>query len=131
MIVAVPAFGTMISPRFDCAPRVLIFDCANPGSIGRIEHVCESDNADRRIRFLIDQRIEVILCGGIRRCDYFSLIDRDIQVFAGLVGEVDRCLKDYLSGRLSVHPPWESCRRRGGPFSGKGRGGGGAPPSPP
>jgi len=51
----------------------------------------------RRIEILIQHKVDTILCGGIRRCDFFLLHNTGINVQAGLTGEVDTVLRSFLT----------------------------------
>lgn len=98
--IAIPVFGTRVSPRFDFAQRALIIDVRDQ----KVES-CREVSFDicpifNRLSFLLQQGVQVLLCGGIRRCDYFALADAGLTVFPGLVGEVDELMEMFFNGNL-------------------------------
>ncbi len=101
MKVAIPIFRTRVSPRFDYATRLLVFEIQKDVIVSREEISLEHLPWRYRIVFLVSQNVDVVLCGGIRRCDYFLLINAGIEVCAELVGETDDVLNDHLKGKIS------------------------------
>ena len=101
MNIAIPKFGTRVSPRFDTAPSVLLVR-ANSGSVEeRTELSLTQLGSWRRAGLLSGHEIDVLLCGGIRQCDYFSIVSQGIEVYPGLIGEVEDVLEVFLQGGLS------------------------------
>lgn len=119
MIVAIPIFGTRISPRFDCAPHAVLFDLAEGTIRDRREESIAHLHWRSRITFLVERKVDVLLCGGIRRCDFFFLAEYGIDVHPGLVGAVDDVLNAFIRGEISHmktgerSPAPRSGRRRG------------------
>lgn len=101
MLVVIPTFGTRISPRFDCAPRLVFFDLHENTIRDRREESVGHLHWRKRIALLVDRKVDVLLCGGIRRCDFFFLVESGIDVRAGLVGIVDDVLDAFMRGDIS------------------------------
>lgn len=101
MNIAIPMFGTRVSPRFDGAPSVLLVRVANGAVHGRATESMENVGGWQRARLLAGHNVDVLLCGGIRQSDYFSLVNAGIEVYTGLMGEADEVLGAYLKGHLS------------------------------
>lgn len=114
MLVAIPAFGSRISPRFDCAPQFVFVEMED-GRVGsRREESVSHLHWRTRIALLMERKVDVLLCGGIRRCDFLFLAEAGVKVCAGLVGMVDDVLEAFTRGELSPLDP-------GGPGFGAGR----------
>jgi predicted Fe-Mo cluster-binding NifX family protein len=119
MRIAIPVFGTKISPRFDCAGNVLMVDVTDGSVTGRRLETIEPFRWRQQINALKEKGVEVLLCGGIRRCDYMMLVRIGINVCAGLVGEVDDIIDAFLRGEIAAEKTGEfswhmhARRRRG------------------
>lgn len=111
MLIALPTYGQMISPRFDCAPVLLLVQTEKSRISERREVRLETIHWRRRTSLIAEQGVKVLLCGGIRRCDYYDLLAAKIEVIAGLTGRFEEILIDYLAGRLPAAEPWNRpCR---------------------
>ena len=101
MKIAIPMFGHRVSPRFDSAPSVLLVGVDRGALLGRTQQSLEGVIGWRRVALLTGQNVNVLLCGGIRRSDYFSIVNAGIEVYPGLLGEADDVLDAFLRGDLS------------------------------
>ncbi|HPM77891.1 MAG TPA: NifB/NifX family molybdenum-iron cluster-binding protein [bacterium] len=115
MRIAIATFQTRISPRFDCANIVWLVDLEGENEVARTELSLAQTPPPARAALLRSHDVAVLLCGGLRRCDYFDLIDQGIEVIAGLMGEAQEMLTAYRQGRLDPAPCWEPGRRFGCP----------------
>jgi predicted Fe-Mo cluster-binding NifX family protein len=133
MNIAIPTFRSRVSPRFDLAASLLIVQVQGNRILGRGEERLDNIYGWRRVRFLTSRNVNVVLCGGIRRCDYFAIVDSGIDVYAGLMGEIDDVLEGFLRGDIVTNGNghalpgrgWQQARWRGGrrgPGRGRGRG---------
>jgi predicted Fe-Mo cluster-binding NifX family protein len=98
MVIAIPTFGSGISPRFDCAVDLLVVTTHDREIVDRREISLLHLPWCQRIEILIQNEVNTILCGGIRRCDYFLLNNAGIEVKAGLMGEVETVLQSFVAG---------------------------------
>lgn len=107
MRIAVPIFGSRVSPRVDCASRILLVDVEEGAITKRWEESTESFQW-RNLKLSIKQiGVNVMLCGGIRRCDFISLTGAGITVHPGLIGNVDDVLQAFLNGKIEAGNPDE------------------------
>jgi predicted Fe-Mo cluster-binding NifX family protein len=115
MWVAVALFGEEISPRFDCCGALAFVDSEQGFETAEVIHFNNPDG-EKRLGLLLERNAQVLLCGGIRRCDWFRLQAQGIEVFSGLQGQASDCFKDYREGRLqpeaSTNTPSFGCQRR-------------------
>ncbi len=54
--------------------------------------------------FLLEQGVEVLICGGIGLGAINSLKEAGIEVFPGVMGEADMVVEDYIAGILDYDP---------------------------
>mgnify|MGYP005658011101 CR=1 FL=1 len=100
MRIAVPLFGTRISPRLDCAAAFLLVE-SDGGEVSDMRTVRPPD--DTKVnwqRELTGLGVDTLLCGGIHRQDFFALRQQGLRVFAGHSGEALEFVKRLLSGDL-------------------------------
>jgi predicted Fe-Mo cluster-binding NifX family protein len=110
MKVAIPVFLDRISPRLDCARKLLILEIENNRLVGKRELDISHWPPDEKIIQLSRMGIGQLICGGIRLEDREGLNRFGIQVASALYGEVETVIKDYLSGSL----PGPCCQAREG-----------------
>jgi predicted Fe-Mo cluster-binding NifX family protein len=127
MRIAIPTFGTRVSPRFDSAPSLLLISTDGGAIQNRTVESMQDVYGHQRISLLSEAGADVLLCGGIRRCDYFSILNAGIDVYAGLMGRVEDILDAFLNGALpkggvSGSPIAVGPRRRRQRAGGRGRG---------
>jgi predicted Fe-Mo cluster-binding NifX family protein len=102
MLIAIPTFGSRISPRFDCAATLMIAEILESSITDRREEPIGHMQCHDRIAFLKSRNIDVVLCGGIRRCDFYYLTDAGIDVCPGLFGEAEHILEAFSNGEISL-----------------------------
>ena len=54
--------------------------------------------------FLVQNHVNVVLCGGIGAGAQNALVQAGIQLFGGLSGSADAAVTEYLAGRLVFDP---------------------------
>ena len=108
--VAIPVFLDRVSPRLDCAGKLLILGIQGTQLAERSELDIRHWAPDEKIFNLRQLGIQEIICGGIRYEDRTGLQRLGIQVFAPVFGEVQTIIEQYLDGVLG---PSTCCRRNG------------------
>ena len=99
-IIAIPLFGTRVSPRFDCAGQLLVAG-AHDGSITSRATVPSGGRAPlERIKQLEDLKVETLICGGIDLFSTMQLSSRNITILSWVTGEVEDVLDFFLRGEL-------------------------------
>jgi predicted Fe-Mo cluster-binding NifX family protein len=120
VIVAVPMFSTRVSPRFDCAPAMLLATVQDSRIVARETVQVNAPNPLSRINWLCRQGVQAVICGGLSRFSMRMLTDRGVQVFPWVAGDAEDALRLFLDGRLQAGPSvgpggrGRRCRRRGG-----------------
>jgi predicted Fe-Mo cluster-binding NifX family protein len=106
--VAIPVFLDRISPRLDCAQKLLVLKIDGNRLMERSELDISRWLPDEKIVQLRKMGIDQLICGGLRLEDRSGLLNYGIQVASPFYGEVETIIKEYLKGDLDV-----SCRRAG------------------
>ncbi|MBI4763292.1 MAG: hypothetical protein HY787_01630 [Deltaproteobacteria bacterium] len=102
MKVAIPIFLNRISPRLDCARKLLILEVEKDRLVNKRELDISQWPPDEKVIYLNKMGISQLICGGIRLEDRSGLHRFGIQVASPLYGEVETIIKEYLNGKLNV-----------------------------
>jgi predicted Fe-Mo cluster-binding NifX family protein len=121
MKVAIPIFLDRISPRLDCARKLLILEIEKDRLVDKRELDISHWGPDEKIFYLSKMGINQLICGGIRIEDRSGLHRFGIQLASPLYGEVNTIIQEYLNGKLKVscchggkgRPRGKTCRRKG------------------
>ena len=121
MRIAIPVFGTRVSPRFDCAQEFLLIDI-DDGTVARKERFGVGNAVPlERVRTLAGLGVEAIVCGGIDIFSAQQLAAHGIRAYSWVTGEAEDALRCFLLGELTpgtmIGPGGRCCGRwrfRGG-----------------
>ncbi len=128
MRIAVLVFGNRVSPRFDMAQEVLLFEQGTSGMAAKRIPVGHWHPAERMDR-LAALKVTAVICGAIRGIHARGLLGRGIRVYSWVTGEAEHAVGCLLEGQLEsgvMTGPSGPCGRWR--FHGRGRrgrGGGG------
>ena len=119
--VAIPIFLDRVSPRLDCARRMLILQIDKNQLVDKRELDISRWPPDEKIFQLRQLGIKQLICGGLRLEDKIGLTRFGIRVASPLYGEVETIIKEYLSGKLNLpccrggkgKQRGKTCRRKG------------------
>lgn len=100
MKIAIPVFGTRVSPRFDCAQVFLLVTLDGGRTTDRQELAAGEWAPHERINRLVEQGATAVICGGIDWWSAASLHSAGISVHHGVTGEVDHALAAWLRGEV-------------------------------
>jgi predicted Fe-Mo cluster-binding NifX family protein len=100
--VAIPIFLDRISPRLDCARRMIILEIEKNRLVDKRELDISHWLPDEKVIQLRQLGIGQLICGGIRDQDRMGLNHLGIQVAFSVFGEVDQIIGEYLQGNLKV-----------------------------
>jgi len=120
MKVAIPIFGPRVSPRFDCAPGLLLFNLEDGKVVGSEKFSLQSWDRLQRLQKLKEIGVQTLICGGIDGHSAQVLSDYRIRVIAWVAGEADEALRLFLEGKLrpgvELCPPCRRGQKRGRRF---------------
>ena len=114
MKVAVATFGVFISPRFDgCTGLLILNDITGERTRWPISGRYNGDGAIR-VELLRREGVRTLLCGGIRRSDYYELGGLGIEVIHHLNGDWSETLARYAKGEIKPeeNAPWSGGKNR-------------------
>lgn len=100
MRVAMPICEKRLSPVFDVANHLLLFDVEGREK-NRCEQLClEQTDGVERAELMSRWAVEVLICGAISREMERLLESRGIKVKARICGNVEEVLKAFIDGLL-------------------------------
>lgn len=111
MKVAIPLYGSRVSPRFGYTRDVLIVELEGKKEIDRKALTMEVNHPARMADRLANEGVSVILSGGMNPHFQEQFRMRNIPVIWGLIGDADDVLATYLDGQ--VFSGMGPCPRRG------------------
>jgi predicted Fe-Mo cluster-binding NifX family protein len=118
--IAIPLFGTRISPRFDVSPEIQIITVEN-GKVVRNENFPVAHlTPTQRLDQLASNGVNQVICGGIDGFCFNQLGNKGIEVIHNVAGEAGEVLNLFFKGALR---PGFCCNgKRGRGFCGWPRG---------
>lgn len=126
MKVAIATFGDRVSPRFDCANAFRLVTLDGQAVVEHSDVDATHWGPQERIKQLLDQDVEVVVCGGIDRWSADSLTQAGITLHGWVSGSIDESLELLRRGDLPVALPLvdaSGCGARRGRRRGRCRGG--------
>jgi predicted Fe-Mo cluster-binding NifX family protein len=121
MKVAIPLFQNRVSPRFDCAPKIMVVTIEKNRVTSKEEFSLASFDTFQRTALLCQQGVNTLICGSIMDFSKGVLVSRGVRVICPVCGDAEQALKLYVEGKLRPERfQHDRRRRRGGSF---GRGG--------
>ncbi len=100
MKIAIPLFGDRVSPRFDCASKLLIATVEKSKVIDRKELFIENFSFSERLENFGGMGINVLICGAIDNFSNHYLTDHHIKIISWVTGDAQESLGLFLSGDL-------------------------------
>ena len=100
MKIAVPVFGSRVSPRFDCAQVFLVLTADEGNDLQRQELVATNWAPHERINRLMELGVNTVICGGIDWWSAQSLRSAGIIVYSSVTGDVEEALNALLRGEM-------------------------------
>ncbi len=99
--IGVAVFKSRISPRFDCAPQMLILAEDSIGFTERRIIDTEGWTALERIKKLNELQVKILICGGIDEHSRQLINAGNIKIYSWITGEYEDALSCYLAGKLA------------------------------
>ncbi len=120
MRIAVPVFGSRVSPRFDCAQVFLVVTADEGNGLQRQQLIATNWAPHERINRLMELGVNAVICGGIDWWSAESLRSAGIMVCNSITGDVDEALDTLLRGDMIVRGCPPTCATSGLPPVGEG-----------
>lgn len=116
--VAIPLFGTRISPHFTYAEMALLIDIENNEVIQSREIALGPTDELQRIQYFKSLEIDTLICGGISNIAECMLAEQAVHVISWVSGEARDALEQFLLKQLvpgaCLCPKQNRCRSRKG-----------------
>jgi predicted Fe-Mo cluster-binding NifX family protein len=109
--VAIPTFGSEVSPRFCFAAEVVVVEVAGAREVARATLVLGDTGYPDRLRLLASRGVTLLVCGGFDRAFLGEAERAAIHVIWGVTGPVEDAVRAIVAGEPS-HPPSCWCRAR-------------------
>ena len=104
MKIAVPYESVQVFQHFGHSAKFKIYETEN-GQILSSEIVSTNGQGHGAlVGFLVQNHVNVVLCGGIGAGAQTALTQAGIQLFGGISGNADTAVSDYLVGHLVFGP---------------------------
>jgi len=125
MKVAVPIRNGRVSPVFDAAGRLAVFDLDGDSSPARSELDIRKAGIEARAALLRELGVSVLICGGISNRTAWIVERSGIRLVPWIIGDVDEVIDAWCSGSLDsegfMMPGCRRVRMRGTGGQGGGR----------
>ena len=123
MKIALAIWNGRISPVFDVARQVLMFDIEDDRVVARYKETLPGTEPQAQVGRLVALAPHTLICGAISGPLAGLLVAKGIQVVSFISGTVEEVLAAHLSGTL-LKPAFAmpGCGGRGGRFKGWGAG---------
>lgn len=120
MKIAVPVFGSRVSPRFDCAQVFLVVTAHEGNGLQREQLSATNWAPHERIRRLMELGVNAVVCGGIDWRSAETLRSAGIVVCSSITGDVDEALDAWLRGAICAGGCTQTRATMGRPAVGEG-----------
>ncbi len=103
MKIAIPVFGSRVSPRMDCAKKILLVKVEEKDNkvISLKETEIQTSDTGENIEFYVSNEIDVVICGGISIKMQDMLSKHNIRVISWVTGEAQKALGLFIEGKLA------------------------------
>lgn len=98
--VAIPVFGSRVSPVLDSCQRIVVVDFENGREIRRQELSLEKMSVHERIEVMVRWGIRKIICAGVSDVMCRFLAGKNIALVSGIAGEIEKIINAYICNRL-------------------------------
>jgi predicted Fe-Mo cluster-binding NifX family protein len=101
MKIAIPAFHSKVSPRFDTAQELVLLEVIDGKVINRERQPLQAYSAAGKIKKLLEQGVDTLICGGIDRLSRQQIGFNRIEVYSWVTGEIEDAVSCFLRNGLN------------------------------
>lgn len=96
MILAIPVFGSEVSPRFDCAKEIMLIRIEQGKIMDRKNVAVVETSSLHIVKVLSAWKVQQVICGGIDDFSNRMLKGLGIRVSPWVSGNAYRALEEFL-----------------------------------
>lgn len=85
---------------FDTAGRILLVSVEDGREVSRMDSLLKEETLHRRVKWLVDNGVNVLVCGAISRPLATITASSGIELIPWMAGDAEEILKAFLEGRL-------------------------------
>lgn len=100
MKIAIPVWRERVSPVFDVAQHLLLFELTDVAEVSRQEVLLPEAEPGRRARRLADLHVQTLICCAVSQPLKTALVSHGIEVFDQVCGDVEEIVAAYRNGTL-------------------------------
>lgn len=100
MKIAITYENGEVFQHFGHTEKVKIYEIENKKIISENILDTSAHGHELLVKFLKDNNVNVLICGGIGNSAKKALNDVNIQLFGGVSGDVEQVIKDYILNKL-------------------------------
>jgi len=100
MKIAIPAFQTKISPRFDSTQGFILLQIEKSNVMKREELPTKDWPSSAKIKQLVDLGVDTLICGGIDLESMQQLNFNGIKIYSWITGEIEDAVTRFLNQGL-------------------------------
>ncbi len=97
--ILIPIYKKEVAPRFDLALEALIVSIDEGKQKEKII-VMPHASAEEMCNLILNEKVDIVICGGIEEEHYQYLLWKNIQVFDSVVGPYGKALEKFKEGTL-------------------------------
>ena len=101
MKIAIPAFHSKVSPRFDTAQELVLLEIIDGNVINRERQPLQAYSAAGKIKHLLEKGVDTLICGGIDRLSRQQISFNRIEVYSWVTGEIEDAVSCFLRNGLN------------------------------
>ncbi len=101
MKVLITVWNGRISPVFDVAKDGLLINVENGEVVSRDPVSIVYGTCMHKVDFIINEKIDVLICGAVSRRVELELIDKGIFVYSFVSGDIDEVITGFIHNRLT------------------------------
>jgi predicted Fe-Mo cluster-binding NifX family protein len=91
-----------VAPCYEYSATIAIFTVEESAVVNQVDFRLESRDVFDRLRLLRDQKVDVLICGGVQNVFEDMLKANGIHVISWVSGPVEMLLDRYLRGELEA-----------------------------
>ena len=100
MKVVIPHWQGRVSPVFDVAGQMLVIEIDGGRESARQERHLDAEFPQARAAWLVQEGIDVLICGAISRCLESAVVQAGVEVIPQICGDVECILSAFIDGQL-------------------------------